>query len=80
MASYGMHEAKTHLSRLVNEAVAGEDVVIKRNGKAVARLVPVEEKPKDGLLSLRGIYKGQIHIADDFDDLPDGWEEAFGYE
>ena len=78
MASYGMHEAKTHLSRLVNEAAAGEDVVIKRNGKPVARLVPVEEKPANGLMSLYGIYKGQIHVADDFDELPDDIAEAFG--
>ena len=75
-----MHEAKTHLSRLVNEAAAGEDVVIKRNGKPVARLVPVEEKPANGLMSLFGTSKGQIHMADDFDDLPEGWAEAFGYE
>ena len=78
MAAYGMHEAKTHLSRLVNEAAAGEDVVIQRNGKPVARLVPVEEKPANGLMSIAGIYKGQIHIADDFDELPDDIAEAFG--
>ena len=80
MAAYGLHEAKTHLSRLVNEAAAGEDVVIKRNGKPVARLVPVEEKPANGLMSLYGSYKGRIHIADDFDELPPGWAEAFGIE
>lgn len=40
-----MHEAKTHLSRLVDEAAAGEEIVIARNGKPAARLVKVEERP-----------------------------------
>ena len=79
MAAYGMHEAKTHLSRLVNEAAAGEEVVIKRNGKPVARLVAVEEERKD-FASLHGLYEGRIWMADDFDELPPGWAEAFGYE
>jgi prevent-host-death family protein len=77
MAAYGMHEAKTNLSRLVNEAAAGEDVVIQRNGKPVARLVAVEEEKMD-FASLYGIYAGQIHMADDFDELPDDIAEAFG--
>lgn len=39
-----MHEAKTHLSRLVDEAAAGEEIVIARNGKPAARLVKVQER------------------------------------
>ena len=38
-----VHEAKTHLSRLLREIVEGEDVVITRSGRPVARLVPIEE-------------------------------------
>lgn len=43
---YGMHEAKTNLSQLIQKAVAGESVIITNNGKPVARIVPFEEKPK----------------------------------
>lgn len=72
-----MHEAKTKLSQLVERAQAGEDVVITRNGTPVARLVPVAP-PKATFASLRGIWRGQVHIADDFDELPDDIAEAFG--
>ncbi len=72
-----MHEAKTKLSQLVKRAQAGEDVVITRRGTPVARLVPVAED-KPSMLSIRGIYRGQITVADDFDELPDDIAEAFG--
>jgi prevent-host-death family protein len=71
-----MHEAKTHLSQLVGRAEAGEDVVIARNGKPVARLVPVTQTNQ--LASVYGALRGQIHMADDFDELPDDIAEAFG--
>ncbi len=77
MARVGMHEAKTHLSRLVERAEAGEDVVIQRNGKPVARLVPVVEEPKS-LASVRGAWRGRVHIAADFDELPEDIAEGFG--
>ena len=73
----GMHDAKTHLSRLVERAEAGEDVVIQRNGKPVVRLVPVVEEPRS-LASVRGVWRGQVHMADDFDNLPEDIAEAFG--
>ena len=71
-----MHEAKTKLSQLVERARAGEDVVITRRGTPVARLVPV--KQPNSFASIRGIYRGQITVADDFDELPDDIAEAFG--
>ena len=71
-----MHEAKTTLSKLVERAQAGEDIVIARNGTPVARLVPVVRR--SSLADVRGALRGQIHIADDFDDLPDDIAEAFG--
>jgi prevent-host-death family protein len=77
MSQVGMHEAKTKLSQLVERAQAGEDIVIARNGKPVARLVPVDQ-PTPTFASLRGIWRGQVHIADDFDELPDDIAEAFG--
>ena len=56
-----MLEAKTHLSRLVQSVERGEgEVIISRNGKPVAKLVPhVENKPKRSLI---GIAKGEFHI------------------
>jgi prevent-host-death family protein len=76
MTQVGMHEAKTHLSRLVARAEAGEDVVIARNGKPIARLVPVATTKS--FASLRGIWRGKVRMADDFDELPDEIAEAFG--
>jgi prevent-host-death family protein len=70
-----MHEAKTKLSQLVQRVEAGEDVVIARNGKPVAKLVPV---PKNRMASVRGALRGQIHIHDDFDELPEDMARAFG--
>jgi len=76
MSQVGMHEAKTKLSQLVERAQAGEEITITRNGTPVARLVPVA--PKNSFASLRGKYRGQIVISDDFDELPDDIAEAFG--
>jgi prevent-host-death family protein len=73
--SVGMHEAKTTLSRLVEAAQSGEEVVITRRGQPVVKLEPVHPLPRAELL---GMYKGQIEIADDFDDLPDDIAEALG--
>ncbi len=59
-----MHEAKTQLSRLVERAAAGEEIVIARAGKPVAKLVPFEEKREP---RRPGALKGQIWLADDWD-------------
>jgi len=71
-----MHEAKTKLSQLVERAEAGEDIVIARNGKPVARLVPVART--NSLEAVRGALRGRIHLREDFDELPDDIAEAFG--
>jgi len=71
----GMHEAKTTLSRLVDAAQSGEEVVITRRGEPVVKLEPVHPLPREELL---GMFKGQIEIADDFDELPDDIAKAFG--
>jgi prevent-host-death family protein len=71
-----MHEAKTKLSQLVERAEAGEDIVIARNGKPVARLVPVASA--NSLAAVHGALRGRIHFAEDFDQLPDDIAEAFG--
>lgn len=76
MAQVGMHEAKTKLSQLVERAEAGEEVIIARNGKPVARLVPVSAS--SSLAAIRGALRGKVHLAEDFDELPDDIAEAFG--
>jgi prevent-host-death family protein len=77
MARVGMHEAKTQLSRLVERARAGEEVIVERSGRAVAKLVAYEERPR-GLMALEGVWKGKGHIPDDFDELPEDLQRAFG--
>jgi prevent-host-death family protein len=68
MAVVNIHAAKTQLSRLVDQAAAGEEIVIARAGKPVARLVQLEAKPK----RILGLYKGELRIPADFDaPLPD---------
>jgi prevent-host-death family protein len=70
-----IHEAKTHLSRLVQRVVAGEDVVIAKAGEPLVRLVPYQAAAKP---RVPGAWKGQGWIADDFDDpLPDEMLAAF---
>jgi antitoxin (DNA-binding transcriptional repressor) of toxin-antitoxin stability system len=60
-----MHEAKTHLSRLVERAAAGEDVIIAKAGRPIARLVAFSGA-QDGRRP--GRWRGRVTIADDFDD------------
>lgn len=71
-----MHEAKTTLSRLVDAAQSGEEVVITRRGKPAVTLTPVA-----GTLPRRelwGLFEGQIEMGDDFDQLPDDIARALG--
>ncbi|MBI2691668.1 MAG: type II toxin-antitoxin system prevent-host-death family antitoxin [Solirubrobacterales bacterium] len=76
MAEFGMHEAKTNLSRLVERAMAGEEVVLTRRGKRAVRLVPEAETNNFALL--RGVWEGKVEIREDFDELPDDIADAFG--
>ena len=75
MQTFNLHAAKTHLSRLVDQACAGEEIVIARAGKPVARLVPLApQRPRRTL----GLLRGQLRIPDDFDaPLPDDMLAAF---
>ncbi len=71
-----IYETKTHLSKLIERAVAGEDIVIARAGKPVARLVPYEQPPPKPRVG--GQWAGRVHVADSFSDpLPDEIAEAF---
>jgi prevent-host-death family protein len=60
-----IHEAKTHLSRLVDRAAAGEEIIIGRAGKPVARLVALEPPAEKRRL---GVWKGQVWVSPDFDE------------
>ncbi len=72
-----MYQAKTHLSRLVEKALNGEDVVISKAGKPLVRLVPYEKLPEPVIL---GLLEGQILIPDDFNELSPEIEDIFeGY-
>ena len=75
MAVVNVHEAKTHLSRLLAQVEAGEEVIIARNGKPVARLVSVRRRGKRQF----GSMKGRIRLDDSFfDPLPE--EELAAWE
>ena len=70
-----IHEAKTHLSRLIVRVMGGEEVVIAKAGTPVARLVPYEAAPR---VREPGSAKGTVQIAPDFDDpLPEELLESF---
>lgn len=74
MALVNIHEAKTHLSRLVDRAATGEEIIIGRAGKPVARLVayvpPVERRTL-------GAWAGQVRLSPDFDDFDSTIEKWF---
>jgi len=74
MTTINMHEAKTHLSRYVERALQGEEIIIARAGKAVAKLVPCET---ERVRREPGGWEGQVWMADDFDELPKDILEAF---
>lgn len=74
MKSANLHEAKTHLSRLVDAALTGEEVIIARAGKPLVRLVPLEPPREARKL---GLDAGKIVIAEDFDDPMPELESLF---
>ena len=63
MAQVSVHEAKTHLSRLLRRVASGEEIVISKSGKPVARLVPVAPPRKRELGRDRGLFV----VPEDFD-------------
>jgi len=73
--SVGVHEAKTHLSRLLKDVAAGEEVLITRRGEVVATLGP---PPRDAPRRF-GMDEGRFVVPEDFDaPLPDELLDAFG--
>ncbi|HEX3574305.1 MAG TPA: type II toxin-antitoxin system Phd/YefM family antitoxin [Rhodopila sp.] len=75
MDTVNLYEAKTNLSQLVERAAAGEEIVIAKAGRPLARLVPLAKRATPRPL---GLLAGQVWIGDDFDDpLPDDIQKAF---
>jgi len=68
-------EAKAHLSILIDKAMTGENVIIGKAGKPVAKIVRYNRKNEP---RLPGALRGKIKIADDFDELPEDIAKAFG--
>lgn len=66
MATVTVHEAKTHLSRLIADALAGKEVIIARGKEPAVKLVPVADIPKQKRVA--GRYKGLIEVPDSFFD------------
>jgi prevent-host-death family protein len=78
MKTVNIHAAKTNLSRLVEEAAAGEEIIIAKAGKPMVRLTPIKKK---NLEKTFGMLKGKIWISDDFDaPLPPEVLRGFGIE
>jgi len=73
-AQFNIHEAKTHLSRLVERAEAGEEIIISKAGRPVARLGPI---PRAVTPRKPGRWRGRVRIHHDFDELPPGVGAAF---
>ena len=70
-----IHEAKTHLSRLLERVALGEEVIIAKAGTPVAKLVPVTHRKKKRVL---GSANGEFTVPDDFNDpLPKEIEDLF---
>lgn len=72
-----IHDAKTRLSKLVEHAMSGEEVIIAKAGQPLVRLVPIktDQGPRRG-----GQWKGRVRIARDFDILPADIAAAFGLD
>jgi prevent-host-death family protein len=68
-----VHEAKTQLSRLLARVAAGEEIVIAKSGRPIARLVPMQEP----VGRVPGRYEGQGYIAEDFDAPLRDFEDEF---
>lgn len=75
MEQVNIHDAKTNLSRLVEEVAAGAEVIIAKAGRPLARLVPIKQAKA---MRKPGFLKGRIRIAEDFDaPLPEQFLDVF---
>ncbi len=70
-----IQDAKTNLSKLLERVERGEEIIIARRGKPIARLCPLPKRRRRRVL---GKYAGQIEIAEDFDRLPSDLADSLG--
>lgn len=70
MRTVKVHEAKTQFSKLLTDVEGGEEIVVQRGDVPVAKLVPIARPSRE-----LGKYKGQVWIAEDFDELPPEFDE-----
>ena len=69
MRQVNIHEAKTHLSRLADEADAGETIILAKAGRPVAKIVPLDDKPKEKKPRRLGFLDSKFNVPDDFDTM-----------
>ena len=69
-----IYEAKTHLSRLIQKALEGEEVIIAKSGKPLVKLVPADSEKRKVKF---GLLKGKIKIAEDFDEFGPELQKIF---
>lgn len=77
MAVTNISEAKSQLSALVERVLAGEEIIIGKAGKPVAKLVPFE---RPAVPRVPGALRGKIVVREDFDELPEDFRSAFGMD
>jgi len=71
----GIHEAKTNFSKLIKQAEAGQEIVVANAGKPVAKIIAYKSTRAD---RKPGLLAGRIVIKPGFEELPDGFGDAFG--
>ncbi|MGE3919770.1 MAG: type II toxin-antitoxin system Phd/YefM family antitoxin [Gammaproteobacteria bacterium] len=74
MRTYNVYEAKTQFSKLIEMVSHGEEIIIGKAGQPVALIIPYQSNTTQ---RKPGYWKGKIHIAKDFDELPEDWLKAF---
>ena len=80
MQTVNIHEAKTHLSRLIEKASSGESFIIAKAGKPLVKVVPLSA-PDEAEVKRVGFLAGQIEVPDDFDTMgADEIDKMFGSE
>lgn len=71
---FNIHQAKTHFSKLLRRALAGEEVIISKAGKPIAKIVPIADRGRRRF----GMDRGVFEVPDDFDGpLPDTVQDSF---
>lgn len=73
MKTVNVYETKTRLSQLLDLADSGEEVIVVRVGRSMAKLIPSQVSPKSGK---PGCSKGKVKISKDFDQLPENFSRG----